>query len=632
MDEPPADTHASSLSAPAPAATRRPAARQGAAESHTPEPLDIEKIRRELLEIARLVGSEEAGPTLQAEPDNKTIMIDLRLHDVLKLAPDAVKSTDLVETSPETLVSVIVPDLYEQMARGKVQTPLSNLLADVPPSHRSEYAQAHAGDLIAIPLPLVVEAVQPAELRKRTPAKEKDTGERLIPNLFNPADFAPTTAQIVLSVPQLPTPLPPAEEAVAKASGTEAVAETPADSVLETIAAGAAMTMQDVAGDAPVVPDEEVAEASVDAAPVEDSVDEAVTTHGLPREESHVVPPAATDDEVAEAQTREETVPDCAESVPSHVEGLLGFLSAAPAGLVETTKPAEDIPAETWTPEAQPAEAEIVELKPDRDEPEARLSPIQPVGPVPEPRASDEPMRSAVEAGAEPEQAIQAQIASEEIPLPSFLASTAHVMRNGIDLNQATAEELTGRLDGVGGRLAAQIVRYRTERGPFRDLFDLAYVPGMRRATFERVTGESWPREHVRWKATVDEIVGGQESQLPDVRQVALRFGQLPGFVGCLIAHEDGLLLAGSWDNNASDALGAFAPQMFKKVERYARRLKAGRVKSITLCLDDQSITLSQSGAIILVGLHEANRLTRKQVETVEAVAFELGRRLSPSS
>jgi competence ComEA-like helix-hairpin-helix protein len=54
----------------------------------------------------------------------------------------------------------------------------------------------------------------------------------------------------------------------------------------------------------------------------------------------------------------------------------------------------------------------------------------------------------------------------------------------GVDLNQATAEEL-GALPGIGPVLAGRIVAYREEQGGFQSPQELAAVPGIGRAAYE---------------------------------------------------------------------------------------------------------------------------------------------------
>ena len=53
-----------------------------------------------------------------------------------------------------------------------------------------------------------------------------------------------------------------------------------------------------------------------------------------------------------------------------------------------------------------------------------------------------------------------------------------------LDLNRATVEELMG-LPGIGPALAARIVAFREEHGPFTSVEELLQVPGIGEATLE---------------------------------------------------------------------------------------------------------------------------------------------------
>ena len=199
----------------------------------------------------------------------------------------------------------------------------------------------------------------------------------------------------------------------------------------------------------------------------------------------------------------------------------------------------------------------------------------------------------------------------------------------GLDINNATAEDMVTRFNGVGRKLAEKIVANRVELGLFRDVYDIARVPGVKGKVFQRITGMAWPAQLFRHREQVATLIGVTSGEIPDVRGVAQRFKELDGFNGCIIIDQDGLVLAGTWEHPSSDALAAFAPQMFKKLSRYVKQLKMGNIKTLTFFADDSPVTLVTSGAILFVALHKTTRFSKRQVELVQALATELGRSIS---
>lgn len=56
-----------------------------------------------------------------------------------------------------------------------------------------------------------------------------------------------------------------------------------------------------------------------------------------------------------------------------------------------------------------------------------------------------------------------------------------------IDINTATAGQLSAGLPGIGETLAQRIVEYRERNGPFRSAEELMDVPGIGEKTFEAI-------------------------------------------------------------------------------------------------------------------------------------------------
>lgn len=221
--------------------------------------------------------------------------------------------------------------------------------------------------------------------------------------------------------------------------------------------------------------------------------------------------------------------------------------------------------------------------------------------------------------------------ALEEAPAERAAAASAHehvLVLRGLDLNTATADELIARLDGVGAKLAHRIVHNRETKGPFLDLLDLARVPGLGRKTFRKITGMRWPEGEEALPETRSNVLSFSSDGYLNVKDVAARFSALPGFQGCVVAHQDGYVLASGWANKADQALGAFAPQIFKKVERYVRRLNMGPLDCMTVILDQCPITFVPSQDIYFVAIHKIGGISRKHVRLAHGVGCRLGRLL----
>jgi competence ComEA-like helix-hairpin-helix protein len=184
------------------------------------------------------------------------------------------------------------------------------------------------------------------------------------------------------------------------------------------------------------------------------------------------------------------------------------------------------------------------------------------------------------------------------------------------------------RLDGVGPKLAYRIVAEREVNGPFMDVLDLARVPGLGRKTFTKITDMRWPEGEEALPESRKHILSFTDDGFLNVRTVAEKFGELPGFEGCILAHRDGYVLAASWDHTAKDAMGAFAPQIFKKVAGYLKRLDMGAMDCMTVVLDQRPVTFVPSEDVFFVAIHKEGCFTRKHIRLAYGVGCRLGRLL----
>jgi comEA protein len=75
---------------------------------------------------------------------------------------------------------------------------------------------------------------------------------------------------------------------------------------------------------------------------------------------------------------------------------------------------------------------------------------------------------------------------TEELPEPTDSTETTELSSDKININTATALELT-TLPGIGDVLAARIVAYREENGAFQSIDEIDNVEGIGDARFEQI-------------------------------------------------------------------------------------------------------------------------------------------------
>ena len=82
---------------------------------------------------------------------------------------------------------------------------------------------------------------------------------------------------------------------------------------------------------------------------------------------------------------------------------------------------------------------------------------------------------------------------------------------------------------------------------------------------------------------------------------------------------------AHTWINWRS-YLNVFAPQLFKKVGRYARELKVGSIRRFTIFTDTQPISIFRAGDVYLIVIHDAFRFSKALLRRCERISQEIAR------
>jgi len=596
---------------------------------------DIDFLREQLREIQEVMGAAE--PAAEAPASDKRGFLDIPLNKVLKILPPEFVRPDIAASGQMT-VTVIVDDLFDQLKSGRVTTPLRHIISEIPDGYLTPESRQHMEDMMSLPLPLVVSSMEPGELKRRTASRDRELGVRGMPNVFSKDQLTPKAADAMRAAAE-PAPVeapPPAVEepapepeipAVPEAAVVEEtlpeepVAEEPApeEPAAEPPAVEEPVFAQEPAGEPPVAEEPVAEEAPAEEEAVEEPVAEEPVAAEPEEEPVAVKEPAEAEEEMSpEAMLQkilEEETPAPEEEAPVEMEAPAAEETAAEeAAVSEEELPEEELLREV--PE-EPAEAVPVEGEPEAVYYEEPAPVEEAAEPVPE-----EPVREEAPAG-------------EESALPAAAASAEEVKEGlylylrGVDLNQATVEELMSGIGGISHTLAENIVATRQASGQYFYLTDLLRVPGLGRKTFERLTGQKVSSDATRYAELIHEILGPPKHGIPSVRDVVRRFTLLEDFDGCIITHSDGYTMASSWDHPKEEALGAFTPQMFKKVAQYISQLDMGALSSITFTIEQQPITIICSGSVFLIAIHVPSRFNKRSVSIAQAIGAEIGRRLT---
>jgi len=187
-----------------------------------------------------------------------------------------------------------------------------------------------------------------------------------------------------------------------------------------------------------------------------------------------------------------------------------------------------------------------------------------------------------------------------------------------VDLNRCTVEDLQ-TIQGVGPALAKRIIEFRDARGKFTSLEELRKIPGIGRKTFRALAGAE-PR-------ALNRLLGVEHDCELSLQEIVRLTSALPGVDGCMLAMSDGLFLTGQlpqqFDQNT---ISVFAPQLFKKVGRYARELRVGQIRRFTIFTDQQPLSIFRAGEVYLIVIHDTRHFSKALLRRCERISQEIAR------
>jgi competence ComEA-like helix-hairpin-helix protein len=272
-------------------------------------------------------------------------------------------------------------------------------------------------------------------------------------------------------------------------------------------------------------------------------------------------------------------------------------------------EPVAEVPAPA-EPVAEPVQAAETVSKP-----EPVVEPVAEVPAQPVPEVVSEPITEVAARPTEEEEHEEALVAAEA---STSEAAPFDEKKLVVDLNRCSVEDLIA-IPGVGRALAQRIIDFRNFRGQFHSVQELRQVPGIGRKTFRALAGV-----HPR---ALNRLLGAPHDGELTLQEIVRLTGKLQGIDGCMLATADGLFLTGELPAHLDQStISVFAPQLFKKVGRYARELKVGAIRRFTIFTDTQPISIFRAGDVYLIVIHDAFRFSKALLRRCERISQEIAR------
>lgn len=437
--------------------------------------------------------------------------------------------------------------------------------------------------------------------------QEIDFSDSEIPTPFAEKNFASTTVEI--RAPETAWPVP------ASATSQPETAPEPIE-----VSSGALDDGLSIFGEKPAVAES----ATVESAPTSEAdVEAPATTEPTtvePVAEVATSVPAVSEEPViteppVEARSEEsapvdqasiESVADVAEPIPAVTEPPVPVKP-------EPVEAAAEVAAPTPVTTEEPTIAET----PHTDEAPAALVEAAEVAPVAE---TETPPDSPAPAAETPSPAAPEFATEPQAPEPTVLTPSAGTTPDQFltNLNNCTLADLA-RIEGIGPVLAQRIIGFRNEHGGFKSLDELHGIPGVGRKLHRLLAGPG--------RRGLNRLLGVEHNEELTLQEVVRLTSQLKGVAGCILAMSDGVFLTGQLPPHLDqETISVFAPQLFRKVGRYMKELRAGQVTRLSVFTDQQPISILRAGDIFLIVVHDNRHFSKALLRRCERISQELAR------
>jgi competence ComEA-like helix-hairpin-helix protein len=294
-------------------------------------------------------------------------------------------------------------------------------------------------------------------------------------------------------------------------------------------------------------------------------------------------------------------------------------ISSEPIAEVVSPTPTITEPATQSEPELAEAAAEVASPAPVADEQPVAVEAQQTIEQVVAPSQADQgdtdEDSDTLSDETTTEAAQEARTLEPVAPPPTVGSTPDQVLAN---LNRWSLADLA-RIEGIGPVLAQRIIEFRDTHGGFKSIEDLHQIHGVGRRLFHSLANP--PRRGL------NRLLGIEHNDELTLQEIVRLTSQLKGVAGCILAMSDGVFLTGELPPHLDrETISVFAPQLFRKVGRYMKELRAGQVTRLSVFTDQQPISILRAGDIFLIVLHDNRHFSKALLRRCERISQELAR------
>ncbi|MGD1019983.1 MAG: helix-hairpin-helix domain-containing protein [Verrucomicrobiia bacterium] len=564
--------------------------------------------------MARPIPAANEAPAQPAASEG-TDAITVSLRSLVAVMPDQYficPRTDLwrridLDTRIALPSDLVVP----QLRIARVRLPLAVAVGLIPRSILASPLPSISDETIPIALQEIVPQLPVnlfASQTKQSDLQEIDFSDNEIPTPFAEKNFTPATVEIrAPESVQLPPPratVQPEQPAETVEVSSVALEDEGASIFAEKSAATEPTASETVETREPVV---EQPSATVEAKAESPTSAEPAVAEPV----AEAAPSAAeVTEEPIFAEAPKAVEPPAAPAETEAAEPITEVVSPAPA----TTEPATqaepelvEAAAEAATPAPVAAEQPVTAQTPPTIEQVVATPPPAEVAPIEE--SVTPPAETTMEDGQE------AQVPEPATPAPTVGSTTDQVLAN---LNRWSLADLA-RIEGIDPILAQRIIEFRNTHGGFKSIEDLHQVHGVGRRLFRSLASPS--------RRGLNRLLGVEHNEELTLQEIVRLTSQLTGVAGCILAMSDGVFLTGELPPHLDrETISVFAPQLFRKVGRYMKELRAGQVTRLSVFTDQQPISILRAGDIFLIVLHDNRHFSKALLRRCERISQELAR------